>query len=146
MMLGRLRLGLLQAGAPSCIIVCSQGTQARVWAAGTTLCVLTARKWCRPADLTYLTTWRDIGTARVTCTSGCTCKPELIDAFRAISTSVFINRMVQVSGRQPQLVGLVPCFWPCFLQALLLIFKVHFLVRGFRNGRPPSSSTPTASI
>lgn len=52
----------------------------------------------RPADLTYLTSWRDVGAANITCTSGCKCMPEVVDALSAVSTTVFTIRRLQVGA------------------------------------------------
>ncbi|KAI7846321.1 hypothetical protein COHA_000158 [Chlorella ohadii] len=47
--------------------------------------------------LTYLTSWKDMGTARVTCT-GCECKPMDINAHVPMAvTTVFFNRLIPVS-------------------------------------------------
>lgn len=56
-----------------------------------------------PADLTYLTSWKGMGTARVTCTSGCECKPMDINAKVPMAvTSVFFNRLIVVRCQKPQ--------------------------------------------
>lgn len=57
---------------------------------------VTAALSARPADLTYLTSWRDVGAANVTCTSGCECEPVVVDALSAVSTTVFTIRRMQV--------------------------------------------------
>lgn len=61
-----------------------------------------------PADLTYLTSWKDMGTARVTCTSGCECNPKDITAQVPMAvTSVFFNSLIAVCCCNPQSVAVL---------------------------------------